>query len=126
MLKTIVTLKRNPNMTLEEFSEYWEKKHAPLVTRLCPNMKRYVQNHRCGLQIPPESPLVDKVGEDAFRTDPDIDGVVEAYFDDLESWYEAHNIWRLSDAGREWRDDEAKFLDMSAARLFIGREVVIK
>ena len=89
-------------------------------------MKKYVQNH-CVPALPPDSPLIDQVaGGDILRRSPDIDGVVELYFDDLESWYEAYNGWYLSPGGDELREDEVKLLDMGQIRFFISQPVVIK
>ena len=44
MIKRISLLTRKPELSREEFSDYWLNVHGPMVERL-PNVIRYVQNH---------------------------------------------------------------------------------
>ena len=45
MVKLMVTLKRKPGLTHEEFSRHWREKHVPVVLKNVPGLVRYVQNH---------------------------------------------------------------------------------
>jgi uncharacterized protein (TIGR02118 family) len=110
VVKLIGLLKRKPGMTLGEFSRYWEEQHGPLVARVFPGAKRYVQNHPAKLS---------EGGE------PQVDGVVELWFDDLESFRAASEFY-LGDGGKVIRDDEEKFIDRSQMVFFVGEEKVIK
>lgn len=67
MVKSIVMLRRRPDLTHEEFDRHWRQVHAPLVLQL-PGICRYVQNRP-----------VDVGGE------PPHDGVSEVWFDDMEA-----------------------------------------
>lgn len=124
MIKVIVTLKRRPGISFEEFDDYWLHTHGAIVARLFPKVQKYVQHHL--VSLPPDSPMVDQLEDgNILRRDTAIDGVVELYFDSVEDWLEAYNEWYLK-AGEELQDDEKKFLDMSQIRLVVTRPIVIK
>ena len=128
-LKIVIHFRRKPGISVEEFDEYWEKQHGPLVTRIFPKMTRYVQIHHYSTALPEDSPLVDRVeGGNILRRDPTVDGIAEIYFNSLEDWITTYNEVYLNKggAGDELRNDEHKFVDMSSIRFFLGREVVIK
>ena len=125
MTKVFFTFKRREGLTLEEFSDYWLHHHGPIVARLFPNLRKYVQNHWLA-SLPADGPIVDRTGgADVLQRSPDIDGVVELYFDDLQSWLGAYDRY-LSPAAEEVREDEVKFFDHSKTRFFISQPVVIK
>jgi len=109
MVKLITLIKRKSGLSQEEFSRYWEEKHGPLVVKHLPGMKRYVQNHAVRLSS----------GE------PQVDGVVEIWYDDLES-YRAASDFYLGDEGKVIRDDEEKFIDRGKMVFFVAEEKVIK
>lgn len=109
MVKVISLLKRKDGLTQEEFSRYWEEKHGPLVIRVVPGLKGYIQNHPARLPGGGE---------------PQIDGVAELWFDSLESWQAAAKF-HLGDGGKVIRDDEEKFLDQSKMVWFVAQEKVI-
>jgi uncharacterized protein (TIGR02118 family) len=108
MIKIIALLKRRPELTLEEFSRYYEHEHAPLAARSIPPevaraIKRYVQNHAIQLG--------------RSQTDPPYDCVTEIGFDDVAGM-ELWTNWYLGEGGKVLRDDEEHFMDT-------GRRVVI-
>ena len=110
MVKLIGLLKRKDGITQEEFSQYWEEKHAPLIVKLFPEMKRYVQNH--AVKLPGGG-------------EPPFDGVSEVWYDDLQSCQTAAKFWQ-SDEGKVIRDDEEKFIDRSKMVFLVAEEKVIK
>lgn len=110
MIKLIGLLKRKDGITQEEFSQYWEEKHVPLVVKLFPGMKRYVQNHPVKLPGGGE---------------PKFDGIPELWFEDLQSFQAATKFWQ-SDEGKIIRDDEEKFIDRSKMIFIVVEEKVIK
>lgn len=113
MIKVIGLLKRRADLTHEEFSDYWFNKHQPLGERIVPKSALsvgYVQNHAVSLG---------KGGEALF------DAVAELVFEDragLQRWIE----WYNSDAGKELRDDELNFMDVSQRVLIVTDERVIR
>ena len=110
MVKVIVMLKKKDGLTQEEFLRYWEQEHGPLVMKLLPGVKRYVQNHAV---------------RPALGRELQIDGIVELWFEDTESSRAAADFIK-SDEGKAIRDDEDKFLDRSKMVFFTAEEKVIK
>ena len=110
MVKCFLLIKRKSDVSGEEFSRYWEKQHGPLVVKTFPAIKKYVQNHATKLPGGGEPPF---------------DGIVEVWFDDMESWRATRDI-HLGQAGEAIRDDEAKFIDRSKMVFLVAEETVIK
>ena len=74
MFKMIILLKKRPGLTADEFAKYWLDTHAPLAQKM-PGLRRYVVNV---VRRPP-------------NREPDYDGVVELWFDDVDSMKKAFN-----------------------------------
>lgn len=101
MLKTVVLIKRRPDLTPAQFLTHW-REHAKLAAAL-PNMRRYLQNH---------------VEPDLLPGLSQFDGVAESWWDDAE----AIRGLRGSAALRAMRDDEPNFIDPSATQTLVVRE----
>lgn len=75
MIKLSVFLTRRADLTHEEFSKYWEEKHAPLLESL-PEVQQHVRRY---------------VQQDAVTGLPDglavasFDGISELWFDNLDA-----------------------------------------
>ena len=111
MIKMSVFIKKRADITREQFSEYWEKKHWPLVAAI-PEAKqftkRYVQQHNTG-QVPP--------------------GVTAAPYDGIsEVWFESIEDLRKLVSTDAWRDivqkDNLEFLDPSKTIVMFSEEKV--
>ena len=72
MFKMMILLKKKPTLGSEEFAKYWLETHSPLAKKL-PGLRRYVVNV---VRRPP-------------NREPDYDGVVELWFDDIGSMRKA-------------------------------------
>jgi uncharacterized protein (TIGR02118 family) len=101
VIKLVALIKRRPDVTLEEFCDYYEHRHAPLFHRTIPPevadaIKHYVQNHAVRLG--------------RSQTDPPYDCVTEMHFDDLAGM-RVWTSWYLGDGGKVLRDDEENFMD---------------
>jgi len=107
MVKLIVLIKKNPDLSQEEFSRYWEEVHGPLVMKCIPGMRRYVQNHV--LKIP--------------GSESHFDGVLEIWYDDMES-YKASTEFFSSEDGKVVSEDGAKFMDNSKSVFILVEEKV--
>ncbi len=95
MIKSIVTAYRKPGLTREEYNKYWLEQHAPLAAKLIPGVRRYVQNH-----------LVEIPGMEYEE-----DGVVEMWYDDVESWQKSIKYIRSPEA-KVLAEDAAKFCNL--------------
>ncbi len=72
MTKAMITLHRRPEMSGDEFRDYWQNTHAPIAAKM-PGLRKYVQNHA----------LTTEEGE------PPVAGIAEVYFDSMEDMQDA-------------------------------------
>lgn len=109
MIKIVALLRRRSGLTLEDFAEYYEQRHAPLFARTVPDVVRraithYAQNHAVALGG--REPAWDCVTEIGFR---DLAG--------MRVWSD----WYTGPQGAVLRDDEENFMD-TAARVVVVTE----
>ncbi|OHV65279.1 EthD domain-containing protein [Pseudofrankia sp. BMG5.36] len=112
MIKIVALIKRRPDLTLGEFREYYEHRHAALFQRVIPAevadaIIHYVQNHTVALGRGTTETAYDCVTEIGFR---DRAG--------LATW----NRWYLGDEGGVLRDDEENFMDKSRRYVLVTEE----
>jgi uncharacterized protein (TIGR02118 family) len=107
MFKVIVLLKRKHGMTVEEFREYYEKKHVELITANVP-MRKYVRNY------------ITPIGNEnyAVGAEPQFDCVTEAWFDSEDHFSKAVAAILEPKKAAEIMADEERFADRSAIRWF--------
>jgi uncharacterized protein (TIGR02118 family) len=106
MFKLLILTKRKAGMSLQEFREYYEKRHAVLVQRITPLMRGYRRNY-----------LTPVLGASAGEAEPPYDCVAEAWFDTEEDFRltldslvcDPHKTAVLA-------EDEAKLFDRSTIR----------
>jgi len=96
MIKTIAVARRKAGMTHEEFIRYWHEEHAPLVKKIWPGLKKYVQNE-----------IIVQAGQKR-----EADGIVEMWYDNLDAMKRAMD-WVHTEEGKPIRDDADKFTDLS-------------
>jgi uncharacterized protein (TIGR02118 family) len=106
MIKTIALAHRKEGLTREEYNKYWLEKHGPLAARLMPYVKKYVQNHFI------EVPGMEFEG----------DGIVETWYDDIESWQKSLKAIR---ADKELMKDGSNFARMASGHFWVVEEHVI-
>lgn len=101
MFKVAVLLVKSEDLTHEEFVDYWESTHAPLVEEM-PGLERYTM----GVPGRPE--------QSAY------DGLAELYFEDFEAMRESY----ASEAGEAVQADAGRFTDMEASETLFLDETV--
>jgi uncharacterized protein (TIGR02118 family) len=112
MLKMIGMMKRRPGMSPQEFARYWREEHAPLGFEVLPDdipIRGYIQNYTHRTE-----------GD----SEPEFDGIVEVWFDDMET-FQRWFTWYFSDGAKPMRDDEANFMDSGAIKLLLMDEAVV-
>ncbi len=108
MIKSFTIGKRKPGLTQEEYFHYLKEKHGPLVAKVIPGLRKYVQNHL--LNLP------------GFEFE--IDNISEMWWDDVESLQNYLN-WRQSEEAIILIEDEKKFSDPSRRMRFFAVEHII-
>lgn len=106
MIKAITLIKRNAELTVEEFQDYWLHRHVNVIGRL-PGVRRYVQNH----------PLP----ENYAHTTPLYDGIAELWADNTD----AFRNMAADTAYANVITDEAVFLDRNNLELILTSEHVV-
>ncbi len=110
-------LTRHPNLTREEFKDYWMNKHGPFFMSNADAMgaKKYVQSHTL------DTPL-----NEGLRTSrdmqPEYDGVAEVWFESVESLMEGMSSPEGQKLGEALLNDEKNFIDHSKSSAFIVEE----
>ncbi len=106
MIKLVYCISKKPGLSDQEFFDYWHNVHAPIGARI-PGVRRFVQSRR--LTVPGD------------RHQPDFDGLVELWFDDMDALLAARQ-------SAEWKastEDEANFIDHSRVAYFVTEERVV-
>ncbi len=89
LIKLILLGKKDPDKTMEEFKKYYLERHAPLVKKTVPHIKRYVINF--ALERPGKS-------------NP-VDFITELWWDDIDS---VRKFYKSDDYKNIIRPDEIK------------------
>ena len=106
MIKTISIAHRKPGLTREQYNKHWLEIHAPLAAKFIPGIKRYVQNHF--IDVP--------------RMEFEGDGIVEMWYDDVESWQAS---MKAIGESKELIEDGPKFAEMRPGGLWVVEEHVV-
>ena len=112
MIKVSVFAKRRPDLTYEQFNEYWKDRHAPLLMSLDSfksSVRRYTQQRPLN-NVPADLPVLS------------YDGVAEVWFDDLPS---AMSVFTHQDYTSIVAKDEENFLDRTKTMIFLSSETQI-
>ena len=118
MIKFVMCLTRHPDMTRDEFQDYWKNKHGPFFMENAGTMRarRYLQAHTL------DTPL-----NDALRTSrsmqPEYDGVAEVWFESVDELMQAMSSPEGQKLSAALLEDEGKFVDHSRSSAFIVEEV---
>ena len=117
MIKLVMCLCRRPDITREQFQDYWLNKHGPFFQENAAVMrsKRYVQSHTI------DSPLNDGMRSSRGML-PEFDGVAEVWFESEEDLMEAMSSPEMERLGAALLQDESTFVDHARSSAFIVRE----
>ncbi len=103
MFKQICFFRKRPDMTLEEFMDYYENQHSQLSKRMgrspsIPNAQRYVRRYL----KPEKNPVTGEVH------DPGYDCIMEIWWNSREDFENSQKIIASPDRLPAIREDEAK------------------
>ena len=120
MIKLSYCLRRLPELSRQEFQDYWLNRHGPLVRGHAAvlKIKRYVQLHTL------DTPLNDVLREG--RGGPDaFDGVAELWWENVDRLEQVFNDPEAEEPMRELLEDEKKFIDLANSPLWLAEERAI-
>ena len=117
MIKFIMCITRHPDITREEFQDYWMNKHGPYFMENANAMraKKYVQSHTI------DTPLNEGLKSSRGMM-PEYDGVAEVWFDSEEELVEAMSSPEGEKLSTALLEDERNFIDHVKSSAFIVRE----
>jgi uncharacterized protein (TIGR02118 family) len=95
MIKRFVILRRKPEMSTEEFRQYWKNIHGPLIAKI-PALIKYVQYH--------------VHSERLDNTDDPIDGIAEPWFESEKSQHKAYQTRKFQAVVK----DESNLFEMNS------------
>lgn len=110
--KSIALLKRKDGLSRQEFIDYYENNHAPLIVSLTPGLKAY---HRNFVDWNGAFPAAD-------GTEINFDSVTEIWFEDRAAYDAAVAVWTRPDVAQTIADDEENVFDRSKTRMFVVDE----
>ncbi len=117
MIKFVMCLTRHPDMSREEFRDYWSSRHGPFFMQNADAMgaRKYVQSHTL------DTPLNEGLRE-SRGMQPEYDGVAEVWFDSEEALVEGMSSPEGQQLGAALLEDERKFIDHTRSAAFIVEE----
>ena len=117
MIKLVYCLRRLPELSREQFQQYWFDKHALLVRKNSETLRirKYVQVHSL------DDPVNEALRGGRGGPEP-YDGVAELWWDSVEDLQEAMESPAGQVAALELLEDEKTFIDLSKSPLWIARE----
>lgn len=104
--KILLFMKRRPDLTPEQFRDYYETRHAPLAERYSQGLSRYVRRY-LEPQVHPET--------GAFTDGPDV--ITELWFEDEATFRGTLRYMTTSLMPEEIVADEANLFDRASFRI---------
>ena len=117
MIKFVMCLTRHPDMTREQFQDYWLHKHGPFFQEHSADMraKKYVLS--CTL----DTPINDELRKSRGML-PEYDGVAEVWFESEEDMLAGMSTPAGQKLGAALLEDESNFVDHSKSTAFLVQE----
>ena len=111
MVKLFAVLRRNPEMSHEEFVTHWREVHGPLIAGT-PELARHLVRYEQHVRHRP----------DALSGTQDVDGVAEQWFTSIDDF-----VGFISEPAYAElvAPDERRFLDMDRVEFVITEEPVV-
>ena len=105
MVKIIMLIKRRPDLTREEFMDYYDNKHVPLMHKI---LSRGAAIHRRNFVIPNVADIgaADNIDSSAAN---EYDVICEVFYEDRETAESVMRDFEDPEIRRLCEEDEAKF-----------------
>jgi hypothetical protein len=116
MYKLIMLIKKRPDLTREQFIDYYDNRHVPFMHSILP---RGAAVHRRNFVIPAAVAPGSAGDGPAAAADADYDVISEVFYEDLETANNARRALEDRELFRLMREDEHKFLLPDSIRRFV-------
>jgi uncharacterized protein (TIGR02118 family) len=120
MIKLVFCVRRHPDMSREEFQDYWLNHHGPMFQRFAETYRavRYVQSHTI------DSPLNENLKRSRGLSD-EYDGIGEIWWQSEKDFMEAVTSPEGQELRKMFIEDEARFVNLGASSAFFTVEHVL-
>jgi len=116
MIKIIYFLKRKPGITHEQFREHYENSHVQLARKYIGHlMISYKRNYPTSIRASRKLGL-------GPTTAFDFDCITEWTLANEEALEEVYRIFKIPEIGKEFDDDEMRFMDRDALISVVCKE----
>lgn len=119
MIRLHFVARRLPDLSREDFQEYWRNTHGPLVAshQKTLRIRRYVQSHTL------DDALGDAMREQRTGMGEPYDGVASLWWDNRDTLAEAFATPEGQAADQALLEDEKRFIDLPRSALWLSMEV---
>jgi hypothetical protein len=121
MIDVVLCIKRRQDVTLEEFHRYWREDHARLVARHAATIGAvsYVQHHTIDTGL-------ESIVQGGRGCPPDVyDGIAVVSFESLDDMASKGARTEALASAEELAEDELRFIDHSASRIWFTEHLTI-
>jgi uncharacterized protein (TIGR02118 family) len=108
MIKLIGVFRKRPDLTSQQFQEYYETKHVPLILDLLPRAKHYKRSY---------------IASSEWAAPP-FDVITEVCHESREALAASRQRLISDEVARRIRADEANFLDRTSLSMYVVDERV--
>ena len=117
MIKFVMCITRHPDMTREQFRDYWLNQHGPFFVQNAAAMraKKYLQSHTL------DTPLNEGLRQSRGML-PEYDGIAEVWFESEQELMAAMGSPEFQKLGVALLEDEQNFIDHAKSSAFIVEE----
>jgi hypothetical protein len=126
MIKIVCLFTRKMGMSRDEFIDYYETNHAPLIARLLPQPYRYQRSY-----VVPGSMLINDSISAGLTEQPQtqpgaFDVITEAWFQTQQDYDDMLAARNNPETSGIIASDEARFMDRSKNIVFLAEERITK
>ena len=114
MIKFVMCITRHPDLSRDEFKDYWMHQHGPFFMKNAAviGAKKYVQSHTLNSDL-------NQGLKDSRGMMPEFDGVAEVWFESEEALIRGMTSPEGQELGAALIEDENKFIDHSKSTAFL-------
>ena len=114
MIRLVALLTRKPGTTLEQFRDYYETRHVPLIERINPYMAAYTRDY-----VVPGTGIKGNLADGPSGWEPGYDVVTMVSFASQEDFDKARAAFGKPENAAAIAADEENFLDRKAKMIFL-------